>query len=132
MADALRRSSSTTETSFAPISRLPNEVLSKIFSYLPDTPDERSINDEFEVYGETPPLKFPASQPVVSIRQVCRRLRAVANELQFWYDSDFELSQLCRSPFHADVFLEALLSDDHLTRCLGKRTKWTFGSFGSL
>src|SRR5271155_2434052 len=70
----------------SPFLTLPNEVLHKIFSYLPNPTDLRILQDFF--YAS--PMQRRLFQPVMIVRQVCSRFRIVANELDFWYDDEFE------------------------------------------
>jgi len=75
------------------------------------------------------------------LRCVCRHFRTLTAELDFWYDPDFDFTDLIR-PFgdavswplyQEDKFLRALFSDANLVNSLGKRkTHWMFKSLEGL
>jgi hypothetical protein len=73
----------------------------------------------------------PHFDQILPVRQVCRRFRAVANELKFWHDDDFEFSQI--SPSYDGEpklpLVETLLTDPHLADCISKKRVWTFRSY---
>jgi len=69
---------------------------------------------------------------ILPVRQVCLRFRAVANELKFWHDDDFEFSQISLSYYDEKPKLplvETLLADPHLADCISKKRVWTFRSY---
>jgi hypothetical protein len=118
-----------------PILNLPNEILRHILSiYLvrPRHHGVRLLTDDKPIY------EYHA--PAMTIRVVCRRFRAVADELPFWYDDDFDLLDLLPRRYFANVrssseeesFLKILFADNHLVETLQYKTHWTFRSLGSL
>jgi hypothetical protein len=79
-----------------------------------------------------------STSPILVLRQVSRRFRALANERQFWYDDDLGLHALIGSiskkPHGHEIeneirrnvnFLKALLADTHLAHRLSRKTSWT-------
>jgi len=61
---------------------------------------------------------------------VCRRFRKVANNLQLWYDDDFDFSQLMSRRGYANIrFVRSLLTDRHLARSIGRKSLWTFRTY---
>jgi F-box-like len=115
-----------------PILELPNEILSMILSCF-----MISATASLNTWGCR---DRHGRHPILVLRNVCRRFRAVANGLEFWYDDDFEihtlisLNMFSRSSSPAEVqrqtkFLTSLLTDVHLVDCLERRKSWTFYSF---
>jgi hypothetical protein len=112
-----------------PILNLPNEILNETFSYIHTPIASRHYVGEgrfSEIFG---------------IRSVCRRFRAVSNELSFWYDENFDLLDLIPNrkwhdyvKLHRDceAFLKVLLSDNHLVQSLARRSSWHFENLISL
>jgi hypothetical protein len=106
-----------------PILNLPNEILNETFKYIrtPITVQRCVGEGHFsEIFG---------------IRSVCRRFRAVSNEMSFWYDEDFDLLDLIPdrpwfdpADVHRDcqAFLKVLFSDKHLVQSLARRSIWRF------
>jgi hypothetical protein len=103
---------------------LPDEVLRETFSHVltPVTVSSHTTG------------KFQFSD-IISIRSVCRRFRAVFNELPFWYDGDFDLLDLISNrewlyPIElfedCRAFLEDLLSERQLIERFVLRSKWRF------
>jgi len=80
MDDASPRRHSPLSTRIPPFLILPTETLLNILEYL--SPDPISFDDE--AYGY-PPF-HNREHPILRIRQVCNRLRTIANELPFWYN----------------------------------------------
>ena len=114
------------------ILRMPNEILSHIFSFLPDL----SHNQPFVSYylnGK----EYKVAQMLV-LRSVCRLFRAVTAELDFWYDADFQFADLVTSSYeigsfvrsyNEERFLKVLFTDAGLVDSLGRRkTDWMFES----
>ena len=110
---------------------LPNELLRHILSNVLAQPEHPTC------WGELPTNLFdddarPAPTPALTIRSVCHRFRAIANELPFWYDGDFDLLKLLpeyrgpNSDIQDEKFLQALFTDDHLVECLRRKTQWEF------
>lgn len=111
----------------SPILNLPNEVLNKTFGYVrtPATVIPRYTGD-----GQF-------SEIIKGLPSVCRRFRAVFNELSFWYDEDFDLLDLIRyrewyDPIevhdNCQAFLKILLSDRDLVHSLERRSSWRFSN----
>jgi hypothetical protein len=124
----------------SPILSLPNEVLHEILEY---------------VVVPLFPYRFDSFSPhshfnrISRIRTVCRRFRAIANELSFWYKEDLDLVNLislCKNldrlrfnPWagagdilHAHKeFLDTIFTDRHLVRVLARRSTWHFDSLVS-
>jgi F-box-like len=110
------------------ILHLPNETLSAIFSYFP-------------IFPLGHPSDCWPTQPVLAVRQVCRRFRTVVNELSFWYQDEFQPDlpnmaligcsqhQFKEKFYRREKFFKALLADRHLAHCLGRKTSWRFRSF---
>ena len=107
----------------SPILNLPNEVLNKAFSYV------RTPITAIRYTGER---QF---SEIIGIRSVCRRFRAVFDELSFWYNEDFDLFDLiCDRKWYDPIevhddcqaFLNVLLSDRHLIQSLARRSSWRF------
>lgn len=121
----------------APIMTLPNELLREILSNVLAQPEHPTCR------GELPTNLFdddarPDPTPALTIRSVCHRFRAIANELPFWYDGDFDLLKLLpeyrgpNSDIQDEKFLQALFTDDHLVECLRRKTQWKFRHLPSL
>jgi hypothetical protein len=112
-----------------PILELPNEILSIVLSCFIISA-KASLNTR----------SWRDPHPILVLRKVCRRFRAVANELEFWYDDDFEIHTLLspniafRNSRPAEIqrqtkFLTSLFTDVHLVDCLGRKKSWTFYCF---
>ena len=107
---------------------LPNELLREILSFVLAQPEHPVC------YGYHRPhlidhALISAPAPALTIRSVCRRFRAIANELPFWYAGHFDLLNLLpefRSPNSDEKFLQALFTDNHLVECLRRKTEWEF------
>jgi hypothetical protein len=100
-----------------PILQLPNDILNKIFSFL--------IPPSSQFWGNR--------HPILTLRQVCRPFRAMANELTFWCTDDFDFSQIDpkgQQP-HLD-FIVLLIQDRHLASCIGEKRVWKFRSLDRL
>jgi hypothetical protein len=127
---------------------IPNEIVHRIFSFLPESPPYDPFNqnsrDEsfvrYQVNGED----YEVAQVLV-LRSVCRRFRAIIADLDFWYDADFRFIDLIPPSYedresrfgHARYperqFLKALFSDANLAKSLGQRkTAWRFESLEGL
>ena len=116
MADTLKsRTPTGGSVPLAPILRLPKDLLYKILSRLlpPFTP----------ISGNRHPL--------LTFRQVCRIFRFVANKAPLWCTDDFDFSQILPHGKYAPPdFIRVLLTDRHLTYCIGeKKTVWKFRTF---
>ena len=130
----LKTKPSMASTQNAPclILNLPAEVLSAIFSSLPNP---LTTPKRWPKFNSLSPSKRLIIQPVLVVRQVCRRFRAVANDLLFWLDDNFELCSFVsnfQGPVRESSFLKAILNDQHLINSLGKRKNWRFSRFSSL
>jgi hypothetical protein len=111
-----------------PILRLPTEVLFKIFFFLP-TGSARE-DDRVWIWDEPPTASHQSPHhPILVLRQVCRLFRAVANELDFWTDDEFDFSKLHDRFAIPTGLVEALLTDSHLVHCLEKKRTWLFRSY---
>lgn len=127
MGDTFNEALPTPIIPMSPILRLPNELLSKIFSYLltTSTKDYTSSN-QASVAKESP----PHHHPILTLRQVCHRFRKVTNKSQFWYNDDFDFSQLMSHGGYANrQFVSSLLTDRDLAHCIGRKTTWTFRTY---
>ena len=117
-----------------PILRLPNEVLLDIFSHLSTSLADSDEEEGLRLSDHEPPTVTRQSplHPILILRQVCRRFRAVANELNFWSNEDFDFSKLVGHPGQAYTIpgiVEALLTDSHLVKCFEKKRTWLFRSY---
>lgn len=107
------------------IMTLPNELLRQILSLVLAQPEHPT----FCVPHLIDDALNSAPAPALTIRSVCRRFRAIANELPFWYAGEFDLLNLLpefRAPNSDEKFLQALFTDNHLVECLQRKTKWKF------
>jgi len=117
------------------ILRVPNEIHHHIFSCLYDlSRDEPFLH--YRLNGKD----YEVSQMLV-LRCVCRHFRTLTAELDFWYDPDFEFTDLIRPFEHGEFgplyreteFLRVLFSDPNLVNSLGQRkTHWVFKSLQGL
>jgi F-box domain len=110
---------------------IPNEILHHILSFLPDL----SSSEPF-VYYKADGKDYRVAQMLV-LRSVCRKIRDITPELDFWYDPDFLFADLATPehigsfmrPYYEQQFLKALFSDAGLVESLGRRkTDWRFES----
>lgn len=115
MTDALKSRTPTGDSPpLAPILRLPKDLLSKILSRLlpPSTPFSGTRH------------------PLLTFRQVCHKFRYVANTAPLWCTDDFDFSQILPHGKYAPPdFIRTLLTDRHLTYCLGEKPVWKFRTF---
>jgi len=77
-------------------------------------------------------LKF---SPALTIRSVCRQFRAVAADLPFWWDDEFDLLSLKsvrKSHDEDSKFLNALFEDPHIVQSVSKRKHWHIHDLPSL
>jgi hypothetical protein len=103
-----------------PILTLPNEMLSETFSYL------------LAPIAVLPKTELGYFAPIVLVRHVCRRFRAVANDLKFWADDDFVVDTLTSFdlPPHnvTTIIFRQLIVDVGKRICglsdYGSRTDW--------
>ena len=122
----MSETSSPPSTSF--ISRVPNEILQSIFSFIPDTQHFNSLDPD---YSEG---NHEVSQEFI-LRLVCRRFRTIVNESDFWLAQNFDFASLLKrrlSNWEEREFLRTLFKDRHLVKCLRRKTAWTFGNLNSL
>jgi hypothetical protein len=108
--------------------QLPNELLREIFSYLIVSP------------GFSHTIKDSYRRDFFTLRSVCRTFRALVNELDFWWDEEFELVALLpydHKLYSAEIelrhgnFLTELLEDRQLIEWLGRRPSWRFTNMTS-
>ena len=115
---------------------VPNEILHHIFSRLYDlSRDEPFV--KYHLNGR----KYEVAQMLV-LRSVCRHLRAITAELDFWYHADFQFTDLIPPSYEVGSFmprypegrfLKALFGDAHLVNSLAQRkTNWVFQSLEGL
>jgi hypothetical protein len=122
------------------ISSIPNEILSKIFSYLPNPINIMPTWPKFSSSTKSERLKL---QPVLVIRQVCSHFRSIANNLPFWYKDTFEPTSLIANfsgeyplsttrlqyqPTLSPLF-ESISTDQELVSCLARKQHWIFHEF---
>src|SRR5271169_5034890 len=87
---------------------IPNEILYRILSFLPDlSRDEPFV--QYHVNGK----EYEVSQLLV-LRSECRHFRAITAELDFWYDADFIFSSLINSPYEDSLSLRNFLEERFL------------------
>jgi hypothetical protein len=102
-----------------PVLHLPTEILSGILSLVvPSIWPERCCNRKLN------------NSPLHATRSTCRTFRWIIDELPFWRDNEFNISQIdhfferelgeAPDPLNVDT----LLSDPHLRQCLGRKTGW--------
>src|SRR5208282_4126382 len=122
------------ETSSPPsisfISRMPNEILQSIFSFIPDA----QYFDSHDPYYSDEEENHEVAQELI-LRSVCRRFRIIVNESDFWLPQNFEFASLLKrrlSNWEEGEFLRTLFKDHHLVKCLRRKTAWTFGNLNSL
>src|SRR5271170_6249030 len=72
----------------------PNEILHHVFSFLPDPSD----HDSFVRYHADG--KDHKVSQMLLLRSVCRLFRAIAAELDFWYDAEFLFGDLASPNEH--------------------------------
>jgi hypothetical protein len=119
------------------IFKLPNEVLHKIFSFLPGLDVEYwsrwYVKDG---YGNHRALQM------LTLMSVSRRFRMVALEAEFWIAEEFDFDSLFppyvnadyahRAPETGEIWLakmnriRSLLKDETISRRLGAKTRWRF------
>lgn len=147
-----------TPTPRSPILTLPLEILHEILSYVLVKPvysevdeddddyddgsdldiDDFDFDDnEWHFHRESSPshsrcLKF---SPALTIRSVCRQFRAIAAELPFWWNDEFDLLSL-KAIGESDVedarFLSTLFKDQRVVRSVSKRKHWHIHDVPSL
>lgn len=101
-------------TSVCHIEKLPNEIPRLIFHNLT--------------------ISIFRAWPNLVVRQVSRRFRWIANEVEFWQDENFNFSDLLHSQEqrkHAHA-VRALLTDDDFKRVLSRRRRWSFSNIQML
>jgi hypothetical protein len=115
---------------------LPNEVLHKILSFLPDP----SSADSQVWYEDEDGKLLKVSQPLL-LRSVSRRFRTIVYELDFWYDYQFTFADLANPGYSVSVFtrnrqeeqlLKVLFTDADLVHSLGRKREWKFTGLGGL
>ena len=124
----MSETSSPPSTSF--ISRMPNELLQLIFSFIPDV----QHFDSYDPFYSPVAGYHKVSQELI-LRSVCRRFRAIVNESGFWLAQNFKFASLLKrnlSHRAEEEFLRTLFRDRHLVQCLQRKTMWTFDSLNSL
>lgn len=112
----------------SPLLGVPNELLTEIFENLL----------HFSDWNESTDHNDSVAFVVFSIRSVCRRFRAVVNEMNFWHADDFQFvclmpldeidemgSQESRLRDVVELFHD-LTDDQHLVQCLAHKSMWTF------
>lgn len=116
-----------------PIFRLPNELLTDIFSYVAKDESTSNSRDMAEV---------------MKLRSVCKTFRDITYDMAFWYKERFDLvtllpeskSKLVRVYDHiaqAERFqesatcLDAILADQNLVQVFARRSEWYFDNFVS-
>ena len=127
--------SNPSDTTLPPILTLPNEILHHILSFVVDL-DDPFVSWRFGRHV------YEMSQILV-LRHICRHFRAITLDLNFWYESDFEITSLLpgwsslydawttASDRHSEEaqFLDDLFRDKTLVESLGSRkTEWMFDS----
>jgi hypothetical protein len=106
---------------------LPNELLREIFEYT-----DPFLSDYETGPGEPPTFIRRAVALIFVLRSVCRRFRAVANELSYWTDETTIFADIIPSCWtscedqNEAIFLKTLLADRHLARTLSNRHSWSF------
>jgi hypothetical protein len=106
-------------------SRMPNELLQLVFSFIPDA----QLFDSYD-----PCYSNNVSQELI-LRSVCRCFRAIVNESGFWLAQNFNFPSLLKKRLNHQAegeFLRTLFRDRHLVQCLQRKTMWTFDSLNSL
>lgn len=115
------------------ILNFPIEVLHTIFSYLPNP----LTQEPWPKFNALLPSERLVLQSILVVRQVCHQFRAVADDLSFWYDDNFEPVSLISnfkgsSRVRESPFLNSLLTDIQLVNNLGgKKKNWRFHSFSA-
>jgi hypothetical protein len=112
---------------------LPNELLREIFQHTHPIHStlETGPGPSHEAWRRTLALIFV-------LRSVCRRFRAVANELSYWTDERSMFEDIIPKCWrYADdqnetIFLETLLADRHLACTLSNRHSWSFSDYVQL
>jgi hypothetical protein len=117
------------DSTLPPIFQLPNELQFEILSL---------VIPSLLPSGFEPHIRKPTrltDSPFHTVRSTCRTLRWIVDELPFWSDASFDISQIehfdhddgsdsvtIRAPPSDNM--EALLSDAHLQQCLSLKTVW--------
>lgn len=122
----------------SPIFRLPTDLLFDILSLV--VPFVSPLGFQPPCEGRVTP-KITES-PLHCVRSTCRDFRRIADQLPFWYADDFDISDILKFEPKSSAskmtwgtkisdpvppyspYLEVILSDSHLQRCLDRKTHW--------
>jgi hypothetical protein len=125
----------------SPISNIPSEVLQIILALAVPEPEKTVFRRDGPIQYRKKP-RYGTSQlwQLLLLRSVCRRFRAVANELSIWFSGDFELlrsnyangANQVQRDLREGRIMKALVADSHLVQSLGRRAEWTFQSLQCL
>jgi hypothetical protein len=124
----MSKTSSPPSTCF--ISRVSNEVLQLIFSFIPNAQGFDSYNS----YHSHSEGNHNVAQELI-LRSVCRHFRAIVNESHFWLARNFKFASLLKRRLNnreEGEFTRTLLKDRHLVKCLQRKTAWNFSNLNSL
>src|SRR5277367_1243690 len=107
------------------IDRLPNEILHHILSFF-----AADSSNSFVVLS--PSGVSRAVPGIIGVRWVSRRFRTIANELAFWHDIHFDVTELInlhqRKPRLQARHIRKLFHDEHLVGCLSRKRDWRFSN----
>jgi hypothetical protein len=103
---------------------LPNEILDRIFSYVPMHNAVHWTNNG----------RNRATNQAMLLMQVSRQFRKATQESRHWLDGNFYFGELITGGYDDDKrlrfprFFNALLDDQYFASCLGRKTDWRFSS----
>src|SRR5271170_2131457 len=110
------------------IDRLPNEVLHVILSFV--ATDLYNISNSFRVRSSS--RMFTNVRSIIGVRWVSRRFRTIANELAFWNDDHFDITEFIKlnqwEPRLQARHIRKLFHDDHLVSRLSRKRGWRFST----